>query len=184
MDFSELANRDNSSIIARMNDSELRETISLEQEARRQIGDDRYEAVRAIAQLTVQHSLKFKLAREAEDILHPDLYSAVWTTGKMQFEDQISDMMERTVQFATDFMAWFAFPFTERKKWRVIYALDLPLHNERNMAETARIIGCTRASISLAARDFARTFGIEPSRWLRDDDAVEHSREARGNYCE
>jgi hypothetical protein len=32
-------------------------------------------------------------------------------------------------------------------------------------------------------QDFAKTFKLTPSRWMRDDEAVENSREARNKYC-
>lgn len=69
------------------------------------------------------------------------------------------------------------------KKWGMIYALDLPLHGGRSMAQTADAIGCTRAAISTQARDFTKIFNIKPSKWLRKESTVKKNRAARIAFC-
>lgn len=69
------------------------------------------------------------------------------------------------------------------KKWGMIYALDLPSHDGRSMAQTADAIGCTRSAISTQARDFTKTFNLQPSRWLRKESTVEKNRAARIKFC-
>jgi hypothetical protein len=83
----------------------------------------------------------------------------------------------------TEATRWLTEPYAAAKKWGLIYALDLPLHDERNPTDTAKKIGCSRAAISVQMQDFAKIFNLAPSRWMRDDDAVENSREARIKHC-
>lgn len=65
----------------------------------------------------------------------------------------------------------------------VSYALDLPFHNGRSMAEHARHIGVTRASISNAAWEYTRRVRLEPSRWLRSEETTERNQKARKKVC-
>lgn len=128
--------------------------------------------------------------RECEELLavaacklHPDELRAITTLAKADVQERLDEVQSRIHDWLTEIVTWLTQPYSEKKKWGMIYALDLPLHDERNIAETARIIGCTRASISGFAQQFAKTFNVMPSRWMRDDEAVEHSREAREGYC-
>ena len=61
----------------------------------------------------------------------------------------------------------------------VSYALDLGLHGNKPMAEMAKTMGITRASLSNEACKIVRINGLPPSRWMRSDDATKSSREAR-----
>ena len=59
------------------------------------------------------------------------------------------------------------------------YALDLGLHGNKPMAETAKTMGITRAALSNEAWKIVRINGLPPSRWMRSDEATKSSREAR-----
>ena len=59
------------------------------------------------------------------------------------------------------------------------YALDLGLHGNKPMAEMAKTMGITRASLSNEAWKIVRINGLPPSRWMRSDEATQSSREAR-----
>lgn len=61
----------------------------------------------------------------------------------------------------------------------VSYALDLGMHFNKPMAEMAKTMGITRASLSNEACKIVRINGLPPSRWMRSDDATKSSREAR-----
>ena len=124
------------------------------------------------------------LTARAKAKLHPDEFKAVVTLARLQIQERLDEAQNKTHSFITEIIAWLTQPYAAPKKWGLIYALDLPLHDERNVAETARLVGCTRAAISVQMQDFAKTFSIQPSRWMRDDDAVENSREARNKYCQ
>jgi hypothetical protein len=125
-----------------------------------------------------------ELAARAAAKLHPDEFRAITALARADIQERMDEMQSRMHDWLTEIVTWLTQPYSEKKKWGMIYSLDLPLHDERNIAETARIIGCTRAAISGFAQQFAKTFKVMPSRWLRDDEAVEHSREAREGYCE
>ncbi len=124
------------------------------------------------------------LTESARLKLHPDELNAIVTLSRLQLQERLDETQTRIHNWLTDIIAWLTQPYSPPKKWGMIYALDLPLHDERNIAETARVVGCTRAAISVQMQDFAKTFSIQPSRWMRDDDAVENSRAARNNYCD
>ena len=123
------------------------------------------------------------LTERARGKLHPDEFRAVVTLARLQIQERLEETQHKTHEWLTEIILWLTQPYAPPKKWGLIYALDLPLHDERNVAETARLVGCTRAAISVQMQDFAKTFKLQPSRWMRDDDAVENSREARKNYC-
>jgi len=116
--------------------------------------------------------------------LHADEFRAVVTLARLQIQERLDETQIKTHAWLTEIVNWLTQPYAAPKKWGLIYALDLPLHDERNVAETARLLGCTRAAISVQMQDFAKTFSIQPSRWMRDDDAVENSREARIKHCQ
>ena len=59
------------------------------------------------------------------------------------------------------------------------YALDLGLHGNKPMAETAKTMGVTRASLSNEAWKIVRINGLPPSRWMRSEEATKANREAR-----
>lgn len=124
------------------------------------------------------------LTLRAKAKLHPDEFKAVVTLARLQIQERLDETQIKTHAWLTDIIAWLTQPYAPPKKWGLIYALDLPLHDERNVAETARVVGCTRAAISVQMQDFAKTFKLTPSRWMRDDDAVENSRQARNDYCQ
>lgn len=94
-------------------------------------------------------------------------------------EEAMRDMQARMVGLLTKVVTFVCFPYAPAKLWGVVYALDLPLHNGRNMAETAARLGMSRAAISVHARDFLEVTGMPPSRWMRGEAAVVNSREAR-----
>jgi hypothetical protein len=116
--------------------------------------------------------------------LHPDEFRAVVTLARLQIQERLEETQHKTHEWLTEIILWLTQPYAPPKKWGLIYALDLPLHDERNVAETARLVGCTRAAISVQMQDFAKTFKLQPSRWMRDDEAVQNSRQARNDYCE
>lgn len=59
------------------------------------------------------------------------------------------------------------------------YALDLGLHGNVPMAEKAKTMGITRASLSNEAWKIVRINGLPPSRWMRSEEATKANREAR-----
>ena len=124
------------------------------------------------------------LTERARGKLHPDEFRAVVTLARLQIQERLEETQHKTHEWLTEIIAWLTMNYAPPKKWGLIYALDLPLHDERNVAETARLVGCTRAAISVQMQDFAKTFKLTPSRWMRDDDAVENSRKARNDFCE
>jgi len=124
------------------------------------------------------------LTEQARQKLHPDEFRAVVTLARLQAQERLDETQTKIHGWLTEIINWLTQPYAAPKKWGLIYALDLPLHDERNVAETARLLGCTRAAISVQMQDFAKTFGVQPSRWMRDDDAVENSREARIKHCQ
>jgi hypothetical protein len=124
------------------------------------------------------------LTLRAKAKLHPDEFKAVVTLARLQIQERLDETQHKMHLWTTDFVAWLCFPPAAPKTWGAVYAMDLPLHDELNIAEMARKIGCTRAAISHQAQRFAQTFKLQPSRWMRDDDAVENSRQARNDYCE
>ena len=123
------------------------------------------------------------LTARAKAKLHPDEFKAVVTLARLQIQERLDETQTKTHAWLTEIVNWLTQPYSAPKKWGLIYALDLPLHDERNVAETSRVVGCTRAAISVQMQDFAKTFNLQPSRWMRDDDAVENSREARNRFC-
>ena len=124
------------------------------------------------------------LTERARAKLHPDEFRAVVTLARLQIQDQLEETKHRTHEWLTEIVEWLCFPYSAAKKWGLIYAIDMPrLHDERNLEQTAKMIGCTRAAISVQMRQFASIMQLEPSRWMRDDDAVENSREARIKHC-
>ena len=125
-----------------------------------------------------------ELAAIAARKLHPDELRAVRAIAQWEIRERLDEMQSRLHDWLTEIVTWLTQPYSDKKKWGMIYALDLRLHDERNIAETARLCGCTRASISGFAQQFAKTFNVAPSRWMRDDDAVENSRQARNDYCQ
>lgn len=124
------------------------------------------------------------LVERARGKLHPDEFRAVVTLSRMQIQDKLDETQTKIHDWLTEIVLWLTQPYAVPKKWGLIYALDLPLHDERNVAETARLAGCTRAAISVQMQHFAKTFGVPPSRWMRTDEAVENSREARIKHIE
>lgn len=125
----------------------------------------------------------YSLTEKARLKLHPDEFKAVVTIARLQIQERLDETQSKFHDWLTETVSWLTQPYAPPKKWGLIYALDLPLHDERNPTETARLIGCTRAAISVQMQDFAKTFKLQPSRWMRDDEAVENSRIARKNYC-
>jgi len=124
------------------------------------------------------------LVSQAKAKLHPDEFRAIVALSRLEIQEKLEETQHRTHQWLTDIVAWLTQPYAPPKKWGLIYALDLGLHDERNIAETAKKIGCTRQAISVQMQDFAKMFKLQPSRWMRDDEAVRNSREARLSYCE
>lgn len=117
--------------------------------------------------------------------MHPDEFRAVVTYSRMEIQSELDDMRLEFFQWFTDSVVWLGLDYSLNKLYGLAYAMDIPrLHDERNMEETARVIGSTRAAISVQAQNFIKEFKMQPSRWMRDDDAVENSRDARNNYCE
>ena len=125
-----------------------------------------------------------RLVERARGELHPDEFRAIVTLSRLQAQEKLDDAQTKIHGWLTEIITWLTQPYAAPKKWGLIYALDLPLHDERNVAETARLVGCTRAAISVQMQDFAKTFKLQPSRWMRDDEAGENSRRARNDYCE
>jgi hypothetical protein len=125
------------------------------------------------------------LTERARGKLHPDEFRAVVTYSRMEIQSELDDMRLEFFQWFTDSVVWLGLDYSLNKLYGLAYAMDIPrLHDERNMEETARVIGSTRAAISVQAQNFIKEFKMQPSRWMRDDDAVENSRDARNNYCE
>jgi hypothetical protein len=119
------------------------------------------------------------LTERARAKLHPDEFRAVVTLARLQIQERLDDSQKKWHLFLSKTLKWLL-PVTPAKFWGAVYALDLPyLHDELNPAEKARAIGCTRAAISFQMQDFAKFLKMEPSRWMRDDEAVKNSREAR-----
>lgn len=66
----------------------------------------------------------------------------------------------------------------------LVYALDAPEHMGLTMAEHARRLGVSRASLSNAARDACRFLRLQPSRWMRADSSADASKAARIKVCQ
>jgi len=66
----------------------------------------------------------------------------------------------------------------------LVYALDAPEHMGLTMAEHARRIGCSRASLSTAARNCCRLLRLQPSRWMRAESSAVASKAARIKVCQ
>ena len=125
------------------------------------------------------------LTERARDKLHPDEFRAVVTYSRMEIQSEIDDMRLEFFQWFTDAVVWLGLDYSLNKLYGLAYAMDIPrLHDERNMEETAMVIGSTRAAISVQAQNFIKEFKMQPSRWMRAEESVENSREARNNYCE
>ena len=124
------------------------------------------------------------LAEGAKGKLHPDEYRAIVREARRQIQEQLDETRNRTHLWLSRVISWLTVPYAPAKKWGLIYALDLSGHDELNLAEQALRVGCDRATISVHMQNFAKTFGVEPSRWMRDEEAVENSRKARDGYCD
>ena len=125
------------------------------------------------------------LVEQARAELHPDKFKAVVTYSRMELQQQLDDMRLEFFQWFAEAVVWLSVDFSLNKLYGLAYAIDIPtLHDERNMEETARVIGSTRAAISVQAQNFVKEFKLQPSRWMRAESAVENSRDARNNYCE
>jgi len=59
------------------------------------------------------------------------------------------------------------------------YALDLGLHGTKSMTEMARLLGISRAAISVEAWKILRINNLPPSRWMRSEETTKMSRKAR-----
>jgi hypothetical protein len=88
-------------------------------------------------------------------------------------------MRHRTLNLSESIVRFCCFPFAWPKVWGVIYALDLATHDGRNMDETARMLGCKRATISIHARNFLEINNLPPSRWMRAEKSAGRSKQAR-----
>lgn len=88
-------------------------------------------------------------------------------------------MMSRMLGLLTKVVSFACFPVNPSKLWGMIYALDLPFHEGRSISDTARQLGISRANISGYARDFLTSTGMPPSRWMRSEETVERSKDAR-----
>ena len=162
-----------------MDDLHLRECQSLVEQAKRELTAKEYQSLIDFSYVDID---AFK---SAEKKCHRDKIKAVIAYHRLLNKDRVDETLHKTHEWLTEIIKWLCFPFAAPKKWGLIYAVDMPrLHDERTPAETAKKIGCTRAAISVQMQDFAKTFKLTPSRWMRDDDAVENSRKARNDYCE
>ena len=56
--------------------------------------------------------------------------------------------------------------------WQVAFALGLACCDGRKMAEVARFLGVGRACISKGARDFCEANGLEPSFYMKTEEAT------------
>lgn len=69
--------------------------------------------------------------------------------------------------------------------WGVVFAMGLAsVTDNRTMAQIAREIGCTRATISNHAKKAQRILGLPESPLQKSEEAVVNSRRARNKYCE
>lgn len=93
--------------------------------------------------------------------------------------DHILDIQQRMLGLIENVVTFTCFPHNTCKVWGLIYALDLGLHRGRNMAETARQIGSTRAALSVHAREFLELTRMPPSRWMRSETSAGNSQYAR-----
>ena len=88
-------------------------------------------------------------------------------------EHRMIGVLEKVVTFC-------CFPLCWTKIWGVIYALDMSLHQGRNMSEKAKQLGASRAAISIHAREFLELIGVRiaTSRWLRSDETAVNNQTA------
>ena len=98
---------------------------------------------------------------------------------RQQREECEKQAKERATLMLVKLFGWACFPVTHSKLWGVVYALDLPYHGGKSLADKARELGLERASISHAARQVVTMFGLKPSRWMRSEDTVQANKQAR-----
>ncbi len=85
--------------------------------------------------------------------------------------------------FMMRFFKWAVLPYNPARVWGVIYALDLEgFIQGRSMATVARDLDMTRASISNAAVEAAKIFGLPPSRAMRSKKTAGRSKVARVRF--
>ena len=156
-----------------MDDLHLREIQSLTEAARQELNAKEYQALVDFSYVDTESF------RSAERKCHQEKVKAVIAYHRMINKERVDESQKKWHLFLSKTLKWLL-PVTPAKFWGAVYALDLPyLHDELNPTEKARAIGCTRAAISFQMQDFAKFLKMEPSRWMRDDEAVKNSREAR-----
>lgn len=111
------------------------------------------------------------LSHEDQDLLRQH-FTAEATEAMADMQHRMLGLLEKVITFC-------CFPFAWPKVWGVIYALDLATHEGRNMDQTARMLGCKRAAISIHARQFLEITHMPPSRWMRAETAADRSKAAR-----
>ena len=85
--------------------------------------------------------------------------------------------------FVMRILKWAVFPYNPARIWGIIFALDLEgFILGRSMATVARELSMARASISNAAVEAAKMFGLPPSRSMRSKKTAGRSRDARVRY--
>lgn len=131
--------------------------------------------VEALSEMEDEQIAKKFLAR-----LHPDDSEAVRNYFMREQDDRLDLMRSRVNGLIVRVFSFCCIPqFCTVRMWGVIYALDLPIHGDLEMADRARKLGCHRATISTAARDFVKIAKLQPSRWMRADTTVEANKQAR-----
>ena len=118
------------------------------------------------------------------NLLSPELREVLAAHIQEQREEARGETMLHVFAMFSRLLSYCVFPVCWTKIFGIVYAFDLPQHNEASMAEQARRLGCSRAALSFAAQDAARAFGVSPSRWLRGDSAVRSSGRARNLFVE
>jgi len=98
--------------------------------------------------------------------------------------EKLEETRNKITKFLTEILTFCVHPKPCRVKvMGVAYALDLPLHMGRPMAEQARSMGVSRAAISNAATSISALLKLPPSRWMRPEKTAEASRKARVKVC-
>jgi len=116
-----------------------------------------------------------KLTREEAEILVAEITS--------QARSRMSDRERHILHFLQKVAAFALVPKPcSIKVMGMAYALDLPITLELPMADMARRMGVSRASLSNAAWSFCRQNDLEPSRWMRSEETTRASRKARERF--
>lgn len=101
-----------------------------------------------------------------------------------EVREKLADREKRILHFIERVAAFCLVPAPcPVKVMGVVYALDLSAHKGMSMSSMARRMGVTRASLSNAAWTFTRANKLEPSRWMRSEEATKASRKARVRVC-